>query len=102
MNLTLQRRALTVDFKVAGLTKREHQACILITIGYQTKEIADILGISSKTAEKHRSRVMRIARVGTSRLAHWAIERGIITAEEWIATDYVPTPNLPKGWQTCP
>jgi two-component system alkaline phosphatase synthesis response regulator PhoP len=48
------------------LTDREIQITTLSAKGYQIKEIADKLGISSRTVEKHRSNVMR--KTGTSNI----------------------------------
>jgi FixJ family two-component response regulator len=44
--------------RVASLTPREKQVLDLVTQGKLNKVIADILGISIKTVELHRSRVM--------------------------------------------
>lgn len=41
-----------------GLTSREAQVLQLIAKGYANKQVADRLGISIKTVEKHRQRVM--------------------------------------------
>jgi FixJ family two-component response regulator len=44
--------------RMALLTSREHEVLALIVAGKLNKQIADILGISIKTVEVHRSRVM--------------------------------------------
>jgi DNA-binding NarL/FixJ family response regulator len=41
------------------LTRREKEICRLLADGYSTKEAADRLGISVKTAEAHRSSIMK-------------------------------------------
>ncbi len=41
------------------LTKRERQTTKLIAEGYKNKEIAEIMSVSLKTVEKHRSNVMK-------------------------------------------
>lgn len=44
--------------RLASLTAREHEVLALIVAGKLNKQIADILAISIKTVEVHRSRVM--------------------------------------------
>jgi DNA-binding NarL/FixJ family response regulator len=47
--------------------------------GYSNREIADQLGISSRTIEAHRASLMKKLRVGnTAQLVRVAIERGLI------------------------
>jgi DNA-binding NarL/FixJ family response regulator len=41
------------------MTQRERELAILLADGYSTKEAAAVLGISTKTAETHRSSIMR-------------------------------------------
>lgn len=43
---------------VSGMTERETQVLELVAQGLANKQIADVLGISIKTVEKHRHRVM--------------------------------------------
>ena len=43
----------------ARLTPREHEVLARVLVGMRAKEIASELGIATKTAEEHRSRVMR-------------------------------------------
>jgi len=42
-----------------GLTRREREVLSLIAQGQANKEIADLLGISIRTVEAHRARIMR-------------------------------------------
>lgn len=44
--------------RINGLTPREHQIMELVTAGYANKAIAERLGISRRTVEAHRARVM--------------------------------------------
>lgn len=44
--------------RVAELTPREHEVMILVTDGKSNKEIAAELGVSAKTVEVHRARMM--------------------------------------------
>ncbi len=47
-----------VAARLAHLTPREHEAMEMVTNGRANKEIATELGVSSKTVEAHRARVM--------------------------------------------
>jgi DNA-binding NarL/FixJ family response regulator len=61
------------------VTQREKEIIKLIGEGYKNKEIADFLGISVKTVEKHRSNIMRKLHVHTaSALTAIAIEKGLV------------------------
>jgi two-component system response regulator FixJ len=44
--------------KLSSLTRRERQVLELVVAGKFNKTIADVLGISTKTVELHRSSVM--------------------------------------------
>jgi RNA polymerase sigma factor (sigma-70 family) len=44
--------------RLANLTPREHEVMLQVTDGKSNKEIANALGVSSKTVEAHRARVM--------------------------------------------
>jgi two-component system, NarL family, response regulator NreC len=61
------------------LSSRERQVLQLIAEGKATKEVATVLGISVKTAESHRSRIMeKLNTHGTAALVRYAIRRGLI------------------------
>ena len=63
----------------APLTPREAEVLQLIAEGKANKETADILGISIKTVEKHRQRVMEKLNIhDTASLTRHAIAAGII------------------------
>jgi len=63
------------------LTAREREVLQLVSEGRTTKEVASVLGISVKTAETHRTRLMRKLDVHeTAGLVRYAIRRGIIEA----------------------
>ena len=55
-----QQRVLKADVsrRLADLTQREYEVLQLILAGKLNKQIADVLGISIKTVEVHRARVM--------------------------------------------
>ena len=61
------------------LSPREHQVLQLVAEGRTTKEVASHLGISVKTAESHRSRIMEKLEIHeTAGLVRYAIRQGII------------------------
>ncbi len=61
------------------LSSRERQVLQLISEGKSTKDVATLLGISVKTAESHRARLMRKLDIHeTASLVRYAIRRGLI------------------------
>ncbi|QIK37794.1 response regulator transcription factor [Caldichromatium japonicum] len=50
-------RAETIR-RLAELTPREHEVMVMVTEGKSNKDIAALLGVSTKTVEVHRARVM--------------------------------------------
>ncbi len=63
------------------LSPREREFLQLIAEGKTTKEAAEILGISVKTAESHRTRIMQKLNIHeTASLVRYAIRRGLISA----------------------
>lgn len=66
---------------VAQLTLRERQVLQLIAEGKTTKDIASVLGISVKTAESHRTRLMQKLDIHeTASLVRYAVRNGIVEA----------------------
>ncbi|HTT60402.1 MAG TPA: LuxR C-terminal-related transcriptional regulator [Bryobacteraceae bacterium] len=66
---------------ISPLTAREVQVLALVADGHSTKEIAALLGISYKTADSHRSRIMEKLGVHeTASLVRYAIRQGIVRA----------------------
>ncbi len=64
---------------VEPLTPRERQVLQLVAEGKTTKDIASLLGISVKTAESHRSRLMQKLDIHeTASLVRYAIRRGFV------------------------
>lgn len=62
-----------------GLTDREKQVFTLIAEGKSTKEVAQLLGISIKTAMTHREHVMEKLQVhNRAELVHMAIRLGVL------------------------
>jgi two-component system, NarL family, response regulator NreC len=61
------------------LTTRERQVLQLIAEGKSTKDVASVLGISVKTAESHRTRLMQKLDIHeTASLVLYAVRRGIV------------------------
>jgi two-component system, NarL family, response regulator NreC len=61
------------------LTSRERQVLQLVGEGKSTKEVAALLGVSIKTAESHRTRLMQKLDIHeTASLVRYAIRRGLL------------------------
>ncbi len=61
------------------LTQRERQVLQLIAEGKSTKDVASLLGISVKTAESHRTRLMQKLDIHeTASLVRYAVRCGIV------------------------
>jgi len=62
------------------LTQREKEVLKLVGEGYSSVEIGDILYISPKTVDKHRSNIMNKLKLhSATALAAYAIEKGLVT-----------------------
>lgn len=69
------------EFPEERLTVRERQVVKLVGEGKTTKEAAAFLGISTKTAESHRTRLMQKLGVhSTAELVRYAVRHGLIEA----------------------
>jgi len=67
--------------QLARLSGRERQVMELIALGYSTKELSGRLGISYKTADSHRTHVLKKLGVHeTASLVRFAIRAGVIAA----------------------
>lgn len=65
-----------------SLSRRELQVLTLIANGHTNKQIADQLGISVRTVETHRERLMRkLAVQGTAALTKAAISLGLVNTD---------------------
>ena len=64
------------------LTDREKQVLKLVAEGHSNKEVADVLGISVKTAMSHREHVMeKLDLHSRTELIRFAIRQGIIRVD---------------------
>ena len=62
------------------LTPRQRQVLQLVAEGRTMKEVADILGISVRTAESHKYETMEILGArSTAELIHWAIRLNLVS-----------------------
>jgi PAS domain S-box-containing protein len=65
--------------RLATLSARERQVIELIALGYSTRQIAEKLGVSYKTADSHRSHLLKKLRVHeTASLVRFAVRAGVI------------------------
>jgi DNA-binding NarL/FixJ family response regulator len=70
-------RARTAE-PVDPLSGRERQVLQLIAEGKRTREIADLLGVSVKTAESHRTHITKKLGISqTAGLVRYALQRGL-------------------------
>ena len=64
------------------LTGREREVAQLIAEGHSTKEIASLLGVSAKTIDKHRTRMMEKLHVHDAvAVTRYALQAGLTTLE---------------------
>jgi DNA-binding NarL/FixJ family response regulator len=78
---SLWDRSGKISVEGDGLTERQREILRLVAEGFLSKQIADTLGISIKTVEFHRGRIM--ARLGVhsvAELVRVAVEQGFIPA----------------------
>jgi DNA-binding NarL/FixJ family response regulator len=69
------------SFREDPLTERERQVLQLIAEGKSTKEVAQILNVTFKTAESHRTRMMsKLDLHNTAGLVRYAVRRGLVQA----------------------
>ncbi|RMF37384.1 MAG: DNA-binding response regulator [Chloroflexi bacterium] len=79
----LDRQADAPSSRYNSLTLREKEVLRLAAEGKTTREMAEILHLSPKTVEKHRSSMMRkLGLHNLSELIRYAIRKGLIEVEE--------------------
>ena len=65
-----------------GVTERERQILVLVARGILSKHIAEELGVSIKTVEKHRSNLMRkLSLPNAAAVTVFAVRHGLLHAE---------------------
>ncbi|MBL8094852.1 MAG: response regulator transcription factor [Anaerolineales bacterium] len=73
------RRAGSADNVVNSLSERESEVLAYVAEGVSTRDIAEALGISPKTVERHRENIMReLGLHSRAELVKYAIRHGII------------------------
>lgn len=78
--LTLQSERIGAE---PLLTRREFEILELICRGWTTQHIADVLSISGKTVEVHRSNIFRKAQVhNVAQLIIWALRHRLVSIEQ--------------------
>lgn len=74
--------AYNLGFEHMELTRREREVAGLVACGKSSKEIAAKLFISAKTADTHRSNIMRKLRCSNVvHLTLWAVRNGLVNPE---------------------
>jgi len=74
------RKKLKKKTSLETLTQREKEVLKLVGEGYSSIKIGDILCISSKTVDKHRSNIMNKVNLhSAAALTAYAIEKGLVT-----------------------
>lgn len=74
----VQTQRAEIAALLAHLTPREHEVMVMVTDGRSNKEIAIDLGVSAKTVEAHRARVMEKMGAGSlAELVRMAMAAGI-------------------------
>ncbi len=83
-----KRKSHTESSVKEVLTSREREVVQLLAEGKSTKEVAVILGLSVKTAETHRSNVMRKLELhSVSELVLYAVRNNIVQVLQPLATN---------------
>ena len=76
------RRRRAAPTPTRRLTDREKQVLKLVAEGLANKEVADVLGISVKTAMSHREKVMeKLGLHNRTELVRFALRRGVIRVD---------------------
>jgi len=80
IEVTRRIRRAGVLTRVAVLTGREREVLRLVADGHSSKEIAELLGVSYKTVETHRTNLMdKVGIHKVSGLVRLAIRDGLVT-----------------------
>lgn len=75
----VQSQRARIATRLAHLTPREHEVMEMVTDGRSNKDIALTLGVSAKTVEAHRARVMEKMEAGSlAELVRMVIAAGVV------------------------
>ncbi|MEW8507825.1 MAG: response regulator transcription factor [Candidatus Thiodiazotropha sp.] len=78
----MQAQRAEIATRLARLTPREHEVMVMVTNGKANKEIASSLGVSAKTVEAHRARVMEKMQANSlAELVRMAINANLTLSE---------------------
>ncbi|MCG8048696.1 MAG: response regulator transcription factor [Candidatus Thiodiazotropha endolucinida] len=78
----MQKQRAEIATRLARLTPREHEVMVMVTNGKANKEIACSLGVSAKTVEAHRARVMEKMQANSlAELVRMAISANLTLSE---------------------
>lgn len=73
------------------LSPREREVLKLLVLGNRNQDVAELLGISVKTVEIHRARIMEKLHLHRlAHLVHYSIEKGLIDAPKGTPTIHMP------------
>jgi DNA-binding NarL/FixJ family response regulator len=88
------------------ITSREGEVLQLVAEGYQNKEMANLMGISIKTVEKHRQHLMDSLKIhDTAGLTRYAIAHGFVENKERIGKSVAApsaSPSAGLAWAGLP
>jgi DNA-binding NarL/FixJ family response regulator len=77
------QKGLSSQSPLRSLTARETEVLKLIAEGYRNRQIADLLGISVKTVERHRANLMKKLDLHSgAALTAFALEKGLVCSEQ--------------------
>jgi DNA-binding NarL/FixJ family response regulator len=77
------QKGLSSRSPLRSLTARETEVLKLIAEGYKNRQIADLLGISVKTVERHRANLMKKLDLHSgAALTAFALEKGLVCSEQ--------------------
>lgn len=67
------------------LTQKQTNILVGVSYGFYNKEIAEMIGIATKTVEKHRERAMEKANCYTPMdIVRYCLENGLVDLEQWM------------------
>lgn len=71
------------DQTIPTITSREKEVLVLLADGYANEEVAQILGLSKRTIEAHRARIMlKLNQHNLSSLVKYALQHKLTTIDK--------------------